>query len=115
MTLDELLQALRAAANARGHRVTFDDYVTERCAADLLALAPKTLSNWRAADQPLPFRKNGRRVEYALRDLAAFIADRGIANCPDLPATARNDLAASRQRRHAPSRPGPCSLRRRSS
>lgn len=114
-TIDEIIEQLRVAVVARGYRLTFDDHVTEQCAADLLALAPKTLSNWRAADQPIAFRKNSRRVEYALRDLAVFIAERGIANCPDLPATARNDLDADRQQRHADARPGPCSPRRRSS
>lgn len=75
------LAQLTAAAIERGHRVTGDGYVTEAAAADLLGKAPKTLSGWRAAHEPIPWRRGaGGRVEYALADLAAFLAL--TRNCP---------------------------------
>ena len=75
------LAQLTAAAIERGHRVTGDGYVTEAAAADLLGKAPKTLGGWRAAHEPIPWRRGaGGRVEYALTDLAAFLAL--ARNCP---------------------------------
>lgn len=64
---------------------SWDDYVSERDAARLLRRAPNTLRNRRGTDQPLPFRRHGRRVEYALADLATWSAgdvEKSTAKCP---------------------------------
>jgi hypothetical protein len=50
-----------------------DDYVGERGACVLVRKALSTMRNRRYADAPIPFRKVGRRVEYALRDLAIYV------------------------------------------
>ena len=66
MTSDELVEVLRDAAIERGHRVTGDDFVDTRAAADLLARSPRTLRNWRAQDDPIPWRRINGRTQYAL-------------------------------------------------
>lgn len=71
----DVLTLMRAACVMMGVQRTWDDHVSERDAAKLLRRSPSTLRNRRAMDRPLPFRKRGGRVEYALADLSAWGID----------------------------------------
>jgi hypothetical protein len=66
---DELL----AACEVRDIVISFDGYISERAAAELLGKSNHTLRNRRYTDRPLPFRKLGHVAEYSLIDLARFI------------------------------------------
>lgn len=48
--------------------------MTEREAADLLRIAPKTLTRWRWAGKGPRFHKIGGAVRYSETDLADFIS-----------------------------------------
>lgn len=60
------------ACRANGHKVTFNNYVDAKAAAYLLGLAPQTLRNDRGGGQRIPFLKVGKRVLYAIKDLAEY-------------------------------------------
>jgi hypothetical protein len=65
----DALTLMRAACVTMQIVRSWDDHVSERDAAKLLNRSPKTLRNRRALDRPLPFRRRGGRVEYALIDV----------------------------------------------
>ena len=69
--------AMRAACGMLGIHLSWDGHVGEADAARLVRRSPSTLRNRRAIDQPIPFRKVGGRVEYALSDLAAWAKKAG--------------------------------------
>ena len=74
-TPDDAAAALTAEAIGRGHRVTGDGYTSEAAAADLLGIAPSTLRQWHNEREPIPWRRGaGGRVQYALSDLADYLA-----------------------------------------
>ena len=57
------------------------DLLDEKAAADLLQLAPGTLSVWRSTGRyAIPFVKVGRRVRYRRADLEAWLASRTRTN-----------------------------------
>ena len=64
---------LQAKCQELGIPVTWDGYVSEAAAADCLGRRPATLRGWRDQQQPIPFRKVGGRVQYALCDLASHL------------------------------------------
>lgn len=47
--------------------------IDEKEAADRLGLSPRTLQAWRVSGGGPVYRKIGRRVAYAVSDLAAFV------------------------------------------
>lgn len=49
--------------------------ITEGDLARLIGLEEKTLKNWRYEHCPIPYRKIGGRVRYALADVAAWLND----------------------------------------
>jgi len=50
--------------------------LTEKEAATYLGIAPGTLSVWRSTKRyPLPFKRIGRCIRYAIDDLDAFIVN----------------------------------------
>lgn len=73
------LALLRAACDAMGIARTWDEHVSEQDAARLLRRSAQTLRNRRGLDRPLPFRRHGRRIEYALSDLTKWSEN----NVPD--------------------------------
>lgn len=72
--IDQLDQ-LRAACQANGYPVTWDDRVREDAAAALLSIEPKTLANWRYALDPRTpaFVKRSGRALYELASIAAAL------------------------------------------
>ena len=66
---------LADAARLAGMLVTFDNYINEGDAAALLGISEFTMRNRRLTDQPIPARKLGRRPQYSLHALAAFLVD----------------------------------------
>ena len=66
------LTLIRAACVMMGIKRTWDEHVSERDAARLLRRSPSTLRNRRSMDSPIPHRKRGGRIEYALEDLRAW-------------------------------------------
>lgn len=52
----------------------------EKDAADRLGLSPRTLQSWRISGGGPIYRKIGRRVAYAVDDLAAFVEAGARAN-----------------------------------
>jgi excisionase family DNA binding protein len=57
------------------------DLVTEQEAAEILKIAPGTLSVWRSTGRySIPFIKVGRRVRYRRADLDAWLESRTRAN-----------------------------------
>ena len=57
------------------------ELLDEKAAADLLQLAPGTLSVWRSTGRYcIPFVKVGRRVRYRRADLEAWLASRTRTN-----------------------------------
>jgi hypothetical protein len=71
------LAELQTACVERGLRLSGDGYIKESAAAQLLNRSTNTLRNWRYCEGRLKFRLLGGRIEYALADLAAFLAERG--------------------------------------
>ena len=71
-SVSEAVEAMRAACGASGIPVTWDLHVSESDAATLTRRAVSTLRNRRSIDRPIPFRKVGRRIEYALADLCQW-------------------------------------------
>jgi hypothetical protein len=69
------LTLMRAACVVMRIQPTWDDHVSERDAARLLNRSPQTLRNRRGLDCPLPFRKRGGRIEYALSALCGWGED----------------------------------------
>jgi 3',5'-cyclic AMP phosphodiesterase CpdA len=67
--LDELKTACRELAIF----VTWDGFVSEAGAAQLLGKAAHTLKNWRDQHRPLTFRRNGGRIQYDLDEIARFL------------------------------------------
>lgn len=64
MTIENIIQACR-------------DLLDERAAADLIDVAPGTLSVWRSTGRyNLPFIKIGRKVRYRRGDLLAWVEAR---------------------------------------
>lgn len=49
-------------------------FVSEKSAAEILALSVKTLRSWRVRGQGPRWAKMGRSVRYAIADLEAFAA-----------------------------------------
>ena len=47
--------------------------IDEKDAAERLGLSPRTLQAWRVSGGGPVYRKIGRRVAYAVSDLAAFV------------------------------------------
>lgn len=77
--IDATAALLLAAARDAGATITGDQRVTEEAAAQLLGWSPGSLKNARhegAAPPHYRLAVNGRRVSYAIGDLAAFIVDR---------------------------------------
>lgn len=70
----ETLARLRETAEARGFQITGDGFLAERDAAELLGRSPSTLRRWRAEGAGPAWRRRLGRVEYALSDLADFVA-----------------------------------------
>ena len=68
----DALTLMRAACVMMGIKRTWDEHVSERDAARLLRRSPSTLRNRRSMDSPIPHRKRGGRIEYALEDLRAW-------------------------------------------
>lgn len=69
--------ALRIHLLTIGARPTWDGYIPEAAAAELLGKSPKTLGNRRHEKGDIPFRKmKGRagRVEYRIEDLAQWLS-----------------------------------------
>jgi len=61
--------------------ITNRELLDEKAAADLLQLAPGTLSVWRSTGRyRIPFVKVGRRVRYRRSDLEAWLASRTRTN-----------------------------------
>ncbi len=61
--------------------ITSRELLDEKAAADLLQLAPGTLSVWRSTGRyRIPFVKVGRRVRYRRSDLEAWLASRTRTN-----------------------------------
>ena len=52
---------------------TLPTLLDERAAASRLGLSPRTLQAWRVSGGGPVYRKVGRRVLYAVPDLAAFL------------------------------------------
>lgn len=73
VALDLKVAELARACRERGLPVSGDGHVSEAAAAALLGLSPFTLRNRRLTDRPIPCRRFGRRIEYALTDLAAHL------------------------------------------
>jgi hypothetical protein len=71
----DTLAQLREACEARGYPVSPDDHVAERDAGELLGRSQSTLRRWRAEGAGPPWRKRLNRTEYALAELAEFLAD----------------------------------------
>ncbi len=63
-------------------------FLTNAEAAAWLKLSPRTLEKQRVIGGGPPFRKFGRRVLYAVKDLEAWSAERSFASTsdPDYPA-----------------------------
>jgi hypothetical protein len=67
---------LRRACSERGFDVSLDDAVTEAAAASLLSRSTQTLRRWRSEGIGPRWRRGlGRRIEYAVADLAVFRAE----------------------------------------
>ena len=65
---------------------TPDRLLHEIEAADLLALSPRTLRNWRALGQgPSYIKLSGRCIRYRLNDLIEFVDSKSQHNAPDHP------------------------------
>ncbi|HHT41212.1 MAG TPA: hypothetical protein GX000_06190 [Actinomyces sp.] len=79
--LSDTLAQLREACAARGLRVTHDEYLPERDAAELLGRAPGTLRGWRAEGRAPEYRRRLGRVEYALTALAEFTTENSAERC----------------------------------
>lgn len=73
--LQQKVDQLLAVIEAAGLPMTFDGFIDEGSAAPLLNWSPFTMRNRRLQDQPIRFRKVGRRVEYAVTDLAKYLLD----------------------------------------
>lgn len=71
--IDAQVAGLRAACIANDRPIIGADRVDEPTAAWLLGRSPGTLRNWRAQHRPIPFRKPGGRVTYAIADLARWM------------------------------------------
>ena len=54
--------------------------LSQREAAVLLGLSPRTLERWRVSGGGVPFVKAGRRVLYRPSDLDTWIASRVVAS-----------------------------------
>jgi len=71
MTTENLSSLIKAGA----------DLIDENAAAEILDLAPGTLSVWRSTGRyKLPFLKIGRKVRYRRADLLAWLEKRLRAN-----------------------------------
>ena len=57
--------------------------LTERQAAEFLAVSPRTLQAWRVKGGGPSFLKIGASVRYAPADLSAWIADQNRTNTSD--------------------------------
>lgn len=55
-----------------------DGFITEPGLAAIVRKSEYTVRNWRNISRPIPYRKIGRRVEYRLQDVAAFLASGAI-------------------------------------
>jgi hypothetical protein len=83
------LAVIRLEISVREIEISFDGYVAEKDAGRLVALEAKTLCNRRGTDEPIPYRKFGKKVQYHIEDLARFRAarikkkgDQSSRNCP---------------------------------
>ena len=69
-----------APASSLGTRIP-RELLDEKAAAELLDIAPGTLSVWRSTGRyRIPFVKVGRRVRYRRADLEAWLASRTRTN-----------------------------------
>lgn len=58
-----------------------DRLLTQEEAAEILSVAPQTLSVWRSSKRyDLPYAKVGRNVRYRLSDVLAFIESRMVTS-----------------------------------
>lgn len=90
------LDQVRGRLQSSGFIVTADDRISERAAAALIGLSPKTLRNWRSAGQGPPSVSICRRAWYPLEQLVAWITatkspamSREVPGGPGRPSTRR--------------------------
>ena len=77
------MQTANPSLSETGRRIRdlVRDLVTEQEAADLLKIAPGTLSVWRSTGRySIPFIKVGRRIRYRKSALEAWLESRTRAN-----------------------------------
>lgn len=65
--------AFRSACHERGIRMTADDHIAEKDAAELLTVARSTLATWRQEGRLQCRRTPTGAVQYSLAELAQFV------------------------------------------
>lgn len=76
------LDELKAYCRDRGAYVSPEGMVREPVAAELMGLAPKTLTNWRSNGKALPYIKRAGRPLYSLGVIAAWLAENSFPEPP---------------------------------